>query len=138
MLDDLTDEEREFLFGHSGSVLASLTGDTGAKGQAATAAAEAIATICNRYASRTERLLVLTALAAETTRARDALLRSLLESAFHWTKRDDGEWCALSVQPWEEARLASLAGLSTSTIRRWVKAAGESTLKAAQAAAERS
>lgn len=131
----LTDEEREFLRNHEGGVFAILDGDKGAKGEAARGVEALIATVTERYASRTERLLVFAEVARQTRAARDELLREVIASFFTWRQRDGGDWRTMAIENYDRRYLASLAGVSESTIARLIKAVAQETLEAAQAEA---
>lgn len=130
---DLTDEERDFLRDHRGGLFGILLNHSGPKGEANQIAADAVATIETKIPSRTERLLVFGALAAKLQQSRNDLVREILRTNDHWVRRDDGRWCGLAWQVHEIDALASLSGLSVSTLNRWEREISRSTLEAARA-----
>lgn len=137
MIEDLTDEEREFMSSHRGGIFAILNGGEGAVQDARSAVAELIKTIEARYPSRTERLLIFSTFAHLTTHARDELLDEILATRFNWRRRTrDGEWCALAWETHETNQLVSLANLARQTINVRIKRVAASTLDEAKAADE--
>lgn len=145
--EPLTDAERDFLRAHDGglegALAALLSGvpDPTPKTDAADAAAGVVAAIAARYPSRTERLLVLSALHQATTDAREALLDELLQAEFSWTYYPDkaipelGEdgWRSVCLQPNDVQRLASLVGLTVPAVRRRHRKWANETLRRAMA-----
>lgn len=135
MIEDLTDEEREFMSAHRGGIFAILDGDDGAVGDARAAVASLIKTIEERYPSRTERLLIFATFAHLTLHARDELLDEIIATRFNWNlNTHSGEWCALAWNPHEKDQLVSLANLARQTINARIKRVVKSTLEEAQAA----
>lgn len=108
-MTELTDEEKEFmLWGHKGAAFVDRLGGPTAPKDTARAGADALmAAVAERYESRTERLLVLTAVSRAAGSARDDLLREIIEARL-----------PLPLQPNETSSLASLSGVSALTIRR--------------------
>lgn len=136
MTAELTDEEREFLTAWQHGIAGALGLEPTAMDEAAAAARAAVAAITERWPSRTHRLAVLAALAAECKTERDKVLTDVLESRFQWVEsaHKAGELRALGWQSYEERGLVALSGLSASTIRARVKAAALATWEAAKAA----
>lgn len=134
MIEDLTDEEREFMSSHRGGIFTILDGGEGAVGDARAAVTTLIKTIETRYPSRTERLLIFATFAHLTLHARDELLDEIITSRFDWQiNTHTGEWCALAWNPHEKDQLASLANLARPTINARIKKVVRSTLDEAQA-----
>jgi hypothetical protein len=134
----LTDDEEEFLTAWQRGIGGALGLEATAVDEAAAAARAAVAAMTERWPSRTQRLAVLAALAAECHTARDQLLDEVLDSRYRWRNVADagepGDWRALAWQPWEERGLSKLSGLSPTTIARRIRAATRRTLDAAKAA----
>lgn len=134
-VDDLTDEEREFLSSHRGGVFAILNGDEGAVRDAREGIAKILEHLTVLYPSRTERLLVFAVMADLTHHARDELLDEVIASRFQWRQRDDGSWGALAWETREKDQLSSLSGLGRRAIQERVKRVIRSTLDEAKNAA---
>lgn len=134
MVDDLSEEEREFMSSHRGGVFAILDGDEGAIHEARAAVAKLIEGIEELYPSRTERLLILSAFAHLTVHARDELLDEIIDTRYEWRQRDDGTWSALSWEVYERRQLASLADLGERAIHARIKNRIRSTLDLAKKA----
>lgn len=132
-IEELDEEEREFLKHHSGGVFEILNGTDRAPHREAMAAVDKLVDSLGRmYPSRTERLLVLTAITEGATRARDEVLDEIIASRYHWRRNNhSGEWCALAWEAWEKRQLASLANSSARAINSRVKRVLRESLEAA-------
>lgn len=113
MTAPITDEERDFIWYHQGSIMEIVSGGAGAIGAANDAADVVVTTVVARYPNRAERVLALAALARAFTESRNDVLRDLLASQYH----EQG----YRMSGFMLEHLAELSGMSLTTLRRWDK-----------------
>lgn len=116
MAEEWTEDERDFLRS-SRTVFGILTGDRGVVGEAEASAIEAVRVLKGRYPNRAHRLLIFQALAVEMKKARDEVLRGLLEGTIDWHQREGGDWATVGLQDHEVVWLAELAGVTPRTVK---------------------
>lgn len=135
---ELTDDEREFLTAWERGLAGALGQQPTAVAEAHGAARAAVDAMTERWPSRTMRLAVLAALAAECKAARDSLLDEVLLSRYQWAEnKHSGELMALAWQTYEERGLSAISGLSPTTIRQRIKDAAKRSYEAAKADADK-